>query len=84
MTTILYGLVLCFSGPTSCGKTMWIVELLKSHKELCTHMPKKLIWIYGVEQLDLLKTIKEICAPHLLKKFGPHINVNLLKVFLKT
>ena len=57
-----YSLLLC--GPTSCGKTTWIVELLKSREELCTHMPKKLIWIYGVEQPDLLKTIKEIWAPH--------------------
>ena len=36
-----YSLLLC--GPTSCGKTMWIVELLKSHEELCTHTLKKLI-----------------------------------------
>ena len=57
-----YSLLLC--GPTSCGKTTWIVELLKSCEELCTHMPKKLIWIYGVEQPDLFKTIKEIWAPH--------------------
>ena len=56
-----YSLLLC--GPTSCGKTTWIVELLKCHEELCTHMPKKLIWIYGVEQPDLFKTIKEIWAP---------------------
>ena len=56
-----YSLLLC--GPTGCGKTTWIVELLKSHEELCTHMPKKLIWIYGVEQPDLFKTIKEIWAP---------------------
>ena len=57
-----YYLLLC--GPTSCGKTTWIVELLKSREELCTQMPKKLIWIYGVEQTDLFKTIKEIWAPH--------------------
>ena len=58
-----YSLLLC--GPTGCGKTMWIVELLIiiSHEELCIHMPKKLIWIYGVEQPDLFKTIKEIWAP---------------------
>ena len=55
-----YPLLLC--SPTGCGKTTWIVELLKSHEELCTHMPKKLIWIYGVEQPDLFKTIKEIWA----------------------
>ena len=30
---------------------------------MCTHTPKKLIWIYGVEQPDLFKTIKEIWAP---------------------
>ena len=41
---------------------MWIVELLKSREELCTHTPKKLIWIYGVEQPDLFKT-KEIWTP---------------------
>ena len=68
-----YSLLLC--GPTGCGKTTWIVELLKSHEELCTHTPEKLIWIYGVEQPDLFKTIKEI---------GPPVNANLLKVFLKT
>ena len=54
---------------TGCG---WIVELLKHHEELCTYIPKKLIWIYGVEQPDLFETI------------GSHINVNLSKVFLKT
>ena len=48
-------------GPTGCGRTTWIVELLRSHEELCTHMLKKLI--YGVEQPDLFKTIKEIWAP---------------------
>ena len=58
---LAYSLLLC--GPTGCGKTTWIVELLKSHEELCTHMPKKLIWIYGVKQPDLFKTIKEIWAP---------------------
>ena len=32
-------LLLC--GPMGCEKTTWIVELLKSHDEMCTHMPKK-------------------------------------------
>ena len=68
-----YSLLLC--GPMGCRKTTWIVELLKSHEEMCTHMPKKLIWIYGVEQPELFR---------LLKRFGAHINVNLSKVFLKT
>ena len=44
------------------NSTTWIVELLKSHEELCTHTPEKLIWIYGVEQPDLFKTIKGIWA----------------------
>ena len=57
-----YSLLLC--GPTGCGKITWIVELLKSHEESCTHTPKKLIWIYdGVEQPYLFKTIEEIWAP---------------------
>ena len=30
---------------------------------MCTHTPKKLIWIYGVEQPELFETIKEIWAP---------------------
>ena len=42
---------------------MWIIELLKHHEELCTHTPKKLIWIYGVEQPDLLETIKKNWLP---------------------
>ena len=49
-----YSLLPC--GPTRYGKTKWIVELLKHHEELCTHIPYKLIWIYGVEQPDLLET----------------------------
>ena len=56
-----YSLLLC--GPTGCGKTTWNVELLKSHEEMCTQTPKKLIWIYGVEQPELFKPIKEIWAP---------------------
>ena len=56
-----YSLLSC--GPTGCGKTTRIAELLKHHEELCTHTPKKLIWIYGVEQPDLLETIKEIWVP---------------------
>ena len=56
-----YSLLLC--GPTGCGKTTWIVELLKNHEDLCTQTPKKLIWIYGVEQPELFKTIEEIWAP---------------------
>ena len=56
-----YSLLLC--DPTGCGKTTWIVELLKSHEEMCTHTPKKLIWIYSVEQPDLFRTINEIWAP---------------------
>ena len=56
-----YSLLLC--GPTGCGKTTWIVELLKHHEELCSHTPKKLIWIYGVEQPDLFETIRKIWFP---------------------
>ena len=63
-----YSLLLC--GPTGCGKTTWIVELLKSHEEVCTQTPKKLIWIYGVEQPELFKTIKEIWAPRQCEFIG--------------
>ena len=56
-----YSLLLC--GPMGCGKTTWIAELLKNHEDLCTHTPKKLIWIYGIEQADLYRTIEEIRAP---------------------
>ena len=60
MILALFGLILC------CYVVQRGVEkpqLLKSHEELCTHTPKKLIWIYGVEQPKLFKTIKEIWAP---------------------
>ena len=57
-----YSLLLC--SPTSCGKTTWIAELLKHHEELCTHTPKKLIWIDGVEQPALFETIRKIWFPH--------------------
>ena len=56
-----YSLLLC--GPTVCEKTTWIVELLRHHDELCTHTPKKLIWIYGVEQPDLFETNRKIWFP---------------------
>ena len=57
----LYSLLLC--GPTGCGKTTWIVELLRHHEELCSHTPQKLIWSYGVEQPDLFETIRKIWFP---------------------
>ena len=55
-----YSILLC--GPTGCGKTTQIVDL-RHHEELCTHTPKKLIWIYGVEQPDLFETIWKIWFP---------------------
>ena len=39
------------------------MELLKHHQELCMHTPKKLIWIYAVEQPDLFETIRKIWFP---------------------
>ena len=68
-----YSLLLC--GPTGCGKTTWIVELLKSHEEMCTHMLKNSFGFMVLNNQNFLK---------LSKKFGPHVNVNLSKVFLKT
>ena len=56
-----YSLLLC--GQTGCGKTTWIIELLRHHDELCTHTPKQLIWIYGEEQPDLLEIITKIWFP---------------------
>ena len=53
-----YSLLLC--GPTGCGKTTWIIELLRHHDELRTHTPKEFIWIYDVEQPDLFETIRKI------------------------
>ena len=53
-----YSLLLC--GPARCGKTTWIIELLRHHEELFSHTPQKLIWIYGVEQPDLFETIRKI------------------------
>ena len=57
----LYSLPLC--APNGCGKTTWIVELLRHHEELCLHTPQKLIWSYGVEQPDLSETIRKIWFP---------------------
>ena len=42
---------------------LWIIVLLGYHEELCTHTPKKLIWISGVEQPDLFETIRKIWSP---------------------
>ena len=68
-----YSLLLC--GPTGCGKTTRIVELLKSHEEMCTQTPKNSFGFMVLNNQNFLK---------LLKKFGPNVNVNLLKVLLKT
>ena len=57
----LNSLLLC--GPMVCGKTTWIVELLRHHEHLSTHTPKKLIWIFGVEQPELFGMIREIWSP---------------------
>ena len=70
-----YSLLLC--SPAGCGKTTWIVELLKRHEELCTHTPKKLIWIYGVEQPDFFETIKKIWFPRQCE-FVDEFHENLL------
>ena len=48
-----YSLLLC--GPTGCGKTTWIVELLKHHEELCSHTPKKLIGSMELNNQTFLK-----------------------------
>ena len=66
---------LLFRGPTRCGKTTWIVELLKSHEEMC---PKCLKNSFGFMVLNNQNFLI------LLKEFWPHVNVNLSKVFLKT
>ena len=76
MTPVLYGLILCFSVVQLVVERLrGLLNYLKIMKNCVPISLKNLFWIYGVEQPDLLK---------LLKKFGPHINVNLLKVFLKT
>ena len=63
MTPVLYGLILCFYVvQPDVERLLGLLNNL-SHEKLCTHTPKRLIWIYGVEQPDLFKTIKEIWAP---------------------
>ena len=60
----LYGLILCFYVVQPVvERLLGLLNYLKIHEELCTHTPKKLIWIYGVEQPELFKTIEEIWAP---------------------
>ena len=76
-----FSLLLC--GPTGCGKTTWIIELLKHHEEFCTHTRKKLIWIYGVEQPDLFQTIRKIWFPRQCE-FADGCLVNLLTCLEQT
>lgn len=50
------------SGPTGCGKTLFVRELLKFHKELIyINQPKslKVLWCYGINQ-----KIYDIPIPH--------------------
>ena len=67
-----YSLLLC--GPTGCGKTTWIVELLKSHEELCTHT------LLGL--LNYLKVMKNCVPIRLRNSFGFMVlnNQNFLKL----
>ena len=67
-----YSLLLC--GPTGCGKTTWLEELLKYHEELCTHTPKKLFGFMESNNQTFLKP---------LGKFGSLASVNLLMGVLK-
>ena len=60
-----YSLLLC--GPMGCGKTMWLVELLRHQEQLSMHTAKKLIRIFGVEQPDSFETIRKIWSPHQCK-----------------
>ena len=36
---------------------------MRHHEESCSHTPKKLIWVYGVEQPGLFETIRKIWFP---------------------
>ena len=42
-------------GPTGCGKTKWIVELLKHHEELCTRTPKNWFGFMALNNQTYLK-----------------------------
>ena len=64
MTPVLYGLILCFSMVQPVVERLrGLFNYLKVMRNCVPIPPKKLIWIYGVEQPDLFKTIKEIWPP---------------------
>lgn len=38
------------SGPTGCGKTHFVMNLLKHKKDMFSKVPDKIVWCYGIYQ----------------------------------
>ena len=76
MTPVLYGLILCFYMVQPVVERL--LGLLNYLKVMRNCVPIHLRNSFGFMVFNNQIFLK------LLKKFGPHINVNLLKVFQKT
>lgn len=64
---------ICVSGPTSCGKTTWILKLIK-HKDVMFDQPvERVVYFYGIWQeafneMDGVEFIKDL--PQSFQEFG--------------
>ena len=53
------------SGPTSCGKTEWVLKFIRHIDQMMTPPPQKIIWFYGEWQEAY--TRPEICNVHFVE-----------------
>ena len=69
------------AGPTGCGKTQFVVRLLKS-TGMIVPKPTRIVWVYGEWQPlydELLKTMtiefrKNSVDPELYESFSPEVH----------
>jgi len=60
------------SGPTQCGKTSFVVRVLKEGmiRDANGRVPNKIFWLYGAKQPDLFKPLKEQYGTNISFKKG--------------
>lgn len=50
--------VMCISGPSQCGKTEFVLQLLDHKDEMFRKSFNKILWCYGIADLNLLSVLR--------------------------
>lgn len=51
------------AGPTQCGKTVFVMKLLKALPYYITPVPERIVWVYGVENKEQFQKISDAASP---------------------